>query len=257
VTAITLVLDGGLRSLLPPMRRGDQLDIRFHGPQSIKHLLESEGIPHTEIGEITTGHLNVGLAYLPQNGDLLQVRSVLAAPTAEAEPAFALDGHLGRLAARLRGLGIDTAYAPNAADDALANACMEQGRIILTRDRRLLMRNVVTRGCLIRSLSTNDQLDQVMKRYQLQRWARPFIRCIRCNTILSPVSKRDVLDRLLPLTRLYYQDFRLCPGCGRVYWNGSHVKHIRDALAPYLEAGQMIPFRGESPGYNAAASRNI
>jgi uncharacterized protein with PIN domain len=63
---------------------------------------------------------------------------------------------------------------------------------------------------------------EVARRFGLvDRW-QPFGRCLRCNALLVTASREEVLDRLEPLTRRYYEDFRRCPGCDAVYWKGSH-----------------------------------
>src|SRR3990172_6813587 len=96
------------------------------------------------------------------------------------------------------------------------------GGIRLTRDRGLLKRSVVRRGAYLRSDQPVEQLVEVALRFgPVDRW-RPFGRCLRCNTLLVSVSREEVLPRLQPLTRIYYDDFRRCPGCGAIYWKGSH-----------------------------------
>ena len=60
---------------------------------------------------------------------------------------------------------------------------------------------------------------------------QPFHRCLRCNTPLVPVAKADVLDRLEPLTKLYFDEFHLCPGCNQVYWKGSHYERMMTMIS--------------------------
>jgi hypothetical protein len=150
-----------------------------------------------------------------------------AAPEDSADPRFVVDAHLGRLAAYLRMLGFDTWYRNDAEDGRLAAIAAAERRILLTRDRGLLKRSVVRRGAYLRSDQPVEQLVEVARRFGLvERW-RPFGRCIRCNTLLVPVSRAEIMHRLQPLTRIYYDDFRRCPGCDGIYWEGSH--HARMA----------------------------
>jgi uncharacterized protein with PIN domain len=88
------------------------------------------------------------------------------------------------------------------------------------------MRKVVQYGYCLRSLDSLAQLREVLARYGLSSKIRPFQRCLRCNGRLEPVSKEAVLDRLEPLTRLYYDEFHRCPDCGQIYWKGSHYERM-------------------------------
>jgi uncharacterized protein with PIN domain len=56
---------------------------------------------------------------------------------------------------------------------------------------------------------------------------RPFSRCLACNSKLQTTAKKDVFDQLEPLTKIYYEDFRRCLGCGKIYWGGSHFDKLR------------------------------
>ena len=70
------------------------------------------------------------------------------------------------------------------------------------------------------------QARDVARFFGLAALARPFTRCVRCNALPEGVEKAQVYERLEPLTRLHYEDFRRCPGCGRIYWAGSHHGHM-------------------------------
>jgi hypothetical protein len=146
------------------------------------------------------------------------------------EPRFVLDGHLGRLASHLRMLGLDCLYHNGYEDDELMHISVNEDRILLTRDRLLLMHKVITQGYLLRSLDSTEQLYEVVRRYGLVKWVRPFERCMNCNHPLEPVRKESVLEKLEPLTKKYYDDFKLCPGCGKVYWKGSHYERMLELI---------------------------
>ena len=51
-----------------------------------------------------------------------------------APPRFAADVMLGRTARWLRMLGFDTYYDNRAGDDALKKLCLEENRVLLTKD---------------------------------------------------------------------------------------------------------------------------
>ena len=155
------------------------------------------------------------------------------------EPRFLLDNHLGRLAAYLRMLGFDCLYEIDYDDEELAEILQKDERILLSRDRRLLMRKVVTLGYCPRSLDSLEQLTEVIQRFDLTKRIAPFHRCLRCNHPLEPVSKEAVLDRLEPLTKLYFYEFQICPSCKQIYWKGSHYERMQNLIQ------QMI---GDQPG---------
>ena len=139
---------------------------------------------------------------------------------------FLHDNHLGRLAAYLRMLGFDCLYRNDYQDQELTEIQQGEERILLTRDRRLLMRKAVADGYCLRSLNSFEQLREVVQRFDLTRHMLPFHRCLRCNHLLEPVDKEAILDRLERLTKRYFDQFHICPACGQIYWKGSHYERM-------------------------------
>ena len=217
-----------LNVFLSPARKGMAFDFPFTENPSVKHLIEALGVPHTEVAVIRVNDRLVSFSYRVQHGDRIEV---IPASQPEGEqsglkPRFVLDNHLGQLAIYLRMLGFDTLYRNDYQDDELAQVTDQEGRILLTRDRRLLMRKVVVYGYCIRDLDPRQQVIEVVRRFGLFGKIAPLQRCLRCNHPLQPVSKETVLDRLEPLTKLYYDEFHLCPACDQVYWKGSHYERM-------------------------------
>jgi hypothetical protein len=143
---------------------------------------------------------------------------------------FVADGHLGTLARNLRLLGFDVAYNPHAEDRQLLTVMKRENRALLTRDRRLLMHAVVETGYCPRSQDADEQTVEVIRRFDLLRSLAPFTRCLRCNAPLRKVSKAEVIERLEPLTKIYYEQFRRCTGCSQIYWAGSHFSKLQKRL---------------------------
>jgi len=215
-----------LNDLLPRSRREASISLAFNPGQSLKHLVESLGVPHTEIQNARVNGVPVELSYQVQDGDRVEVFP--AGPIRlDGERRFILDNHLGRLAAYLRMLGFDCLYRNDYQDDELAAASSVQGRILLTRDKHLLMRTQGQFGYWVRSKVPRRQLEEVVRRFDLAPAVRPFQRCVRCNGLLQPVSKAEILHRLEPLTCQYYDEFRRCPDCGQIYWKGSHFARMQ------------------------------
>jgi uncharacterized protein len=217
---------------LDPSRRQNPFEYEFNGPQSVKHLIEAAGVPHTEVSQIHVNGASAGFETQVQDGDQVEIFSFLSDLVnlslrasgfrERSNPRFILDNHLGKLASYLRMLGFNCLYRNTFQDDELAQLSQERDRILLTRDHRLLMRKTVTQGYWLRSQDPDKQLKEVLARYELGGLVKPFQRCMRCNGLLELVSKESIIHRLLPLTIRYFDEFRLCPACGQIYWPGSH-----------------------------------
>ncbi len=145
---------------------------------------------------------------------------------ANAEVRFSADAMLGKLAHWLRLLGFDCAYESDIADAELVRRAIEQGRVILTRDRSLPDEWRVSDICVVRAERTFEQLGEVLRRFDLSAAVRLFTRCSECNRRLTAASSVDLEGRA-PARILATQDpLQLCPECGRVYWSGSHTRRI-------------------------------
>lgn len=228
---------GSLNDFLPPKKRGQAAVLSFNCGQTIKHLIESLGVPHVEVGCILAAGRPVDFSYQVEDGDVLEVYPLTPVQeNRDEERRFILDNHLGQLAIYLRMLGFDALYRNDFQDEELANLASQKDRTLLTRDRRLLMRNQVERGYWVRNTLPRQQLVEIVQRFDLRRWISPFRRCMRCNSLLQPVEKTAVLDRLEPLTRLYFEEFRICPDCHRIYWKGSHYERMRRFIEQVLQS---------------------
>lgn len=217
-------------------------DIRqvFKGRQTVKHLIESLGIPHTQVDLILANGTSVDFAYIPSDGDAISVYPVFETfdisplirlrPSPLRESKFVLDGHLGRLAAYLRMLGFDSQYRNDFLDEELTLISINENRILLTRDRGLLKRSQVTHGYLLTTRDPRQQLLAVIRRFDLISSFKQFSRCIACNGLLESKTKAAVINRLEPRTKQYFEKFKQCTDCGKVYWKGSHYDRMLDFI---------------------------
>jgi uncharacterized protein len=225
-----------LNDFLPLEKRARTIPCSFDVSGSVKDLIESLGVPHTEVDLILANGEPVDFTYRVRDGDRISVypefRSIDISPHARLRPRplpemrFVADTHLGRLAAYLRMLGFDTLYRNDYADEDLARLSASEDRILLTRDRGLLMRTAVTRGSYLRAKEPAQQLAELLQRFDLARAITPFRRCMHCNAILRLIPKETISDRLLPQTRQHFNEFYNCPQCGRIYWKGSHYRRM-------------------------------
>ena len=236
---------GELNDFLSPARRRVPFEHRFAGRPAVKDTVEGLGVPHPEIDLIVVNGKSVPFEHRLADGDRVSVYTAFhridlaearrVGPAPLTDPRLVLDGHLGRLAAYLRMLGFDAWYRNEVDDQVLAAISRDEDRILLTRDRALLRRGVVVRGRFVRSDQPREQLREIVERFDLRARSAPFTRCIRCNEKLESVAREDILDRLQPLTRRYYDVFARCPACAAIFWKGSHHARMQRLVANVLD----------------------
>lgn len=225
--AAELDIAAELRFFLRPAHRHGPVTLPCDGFSTLGHVVQSLGVPLTEVGALTVNGARVGPGYRLADGDRVRV-DVAARPQPLAEPRFVLDVHLGTLARRLRLLGVDTAYANDADDEELVEQANAERRVLLTQDRGLLRRRNLRAGGYVKGARPDAQLADVLDRFAPP--LAPWTRCLACNGLLSPVSKADVDPVLRPGTRRTYQSFSRCPECGQVYWRGAHSHRLQEII---------------------------
>jgi len=237
-----------LNDFLAPELRKRAFDHDFERRTSVKDMIESFGVPHTEVEIILVNGRSVDFSHIVQDGDRISVYPVFESldvtplirlrPEPLRIPKFVLDTNLGRLARYLRLLGFDCLYENDFEDAVVAKISSEQQRTLLTRDRALLQRRIITHGYFVRAVRPRLQVPEVLSRFDLYRLVAPFSRCIRCNGALQDVDKATIEDRLEPKTRKYFDTFRICTGCGQIYWQGSHYERSMRLVDDWRARGQ-------------------
>ena len=229
-----------LNDFLPEERRKAAFAVEVDRARSVKDAIESVGVPHTEVDLIVVDGRSVDFAHLLRGGERVAVYPMFESldiapilrlrPMPLRDPRFVADGHLGKLARHLRMAGFDTLYGNDWDDDEIVRLAAVQKRTILTRDKGMLRRGDVDRGYFVRNTQSEAQLAEVLARLQLESRVAPFSRCRECNTPLEDVDREEVLDRLPDLVRVTYERFRRCPGCERIYWEGTHFARMKGVL---------------------------
>lgn len=237
---ITLRFYKELNDFLAKDKRESAFNYDYKQAGSVKYIIESVGVPHTEVDLIIVNGESVDFHYQINCGDNISVypanTSLDITPLIHCQPEpleksqFILDVHLGKLAAYLRMSGFDTLYRNDYDDPELAKISLESQRILLSYDRQLLMRKNITRAYFVRSRQPQQQLLEVISRFNLSHKLKPFTRCIQCNGCLQKVEKKTVKNRLLPRTLKYYEDFFECQSCHKVYWKGSHYEKMNQII---------------------------
>jgi len=213
----------------------------FVAPAPVRHLIELAGVPHTEVELILLNGISVGLETGVTDGDRLAAypmfeafdvhRELRLRPEPLRQPRFVADAHLGRLARDLRMLGFDTLWFNDIGDAELVRISVDERRIVLSRDRQLLMRQALTHGCFVRPGSTWQQLKALVTRLQLCEAIAPFTRCIACNETVVAIAPMDVRDQVPAGVIARHDAFWRCGGCGRVYWRGSHWQAMQRRIS--------------------------
>ena len=205
-----------------------------------KHMIEALGVPHTEVELILVNGEPAGLDRLIEDGDRVAAypafSSLDAGPLLRAyrqpagEQRFVADAHLGALARFLRMAGFDTLYDNNYMDGEIEQVAIAEGRTVLTRDRELLKRRGIARGCYVHAIDAMGQFREIVRRLGLAGSMKPFTLCLKCNAPLRAAAKAEVIDRLPPSVREHHTEFSVCDTCHGVFWKGSHWRRMCAAL---------------------------
>lgn len=237
-----------LNDFLPTRWKQRTFKLGFLGQPTVREILVQLNVPPPEVALILARGYPVGFDYRPEPEERLSFYPIFyhllpAAPlhTAPPErpPRFLLDTHLGRLARYLRMLGFDAEHLsnPDPGDAALAHWAGNAGRVLLTRDRRLLARKTVQYGYFVRATAPQAQLAEVLDRFDLHDVIHPFSRCMCCNVLLEPVDPEAIANQLPPSIRTHYHTFERCPACGRLYWEGSHHARMQRLIHQIVRQG--------------------
>lgn len=234
-----------LNDFLAPGRRKREFDCPCARAATTKHMIEALGVPHTEVELVLVNGESVGFDRVLQEGDRvavypkcesLDITSLLRVRDHPLRVTrFVADVHLGGLARLLRMAGFDTRYDTQFSDEEIAAMSAHEDRIVLTRDRGLLMRREITHGCYVRALKPSSQLREIVDRLDLIGSMHPCTLCLHCNAPLDGIDKSR-LKALVPADLLArYDSFATCKVCRRVFWEGVHWQRMRALLEDVTE----------------------
>jgi uncharacterized protein with PIN domain len=232
MNSVTIRFYAELNELLPPNKRHGEIQVPFKDSRSVKDLIESLGIPHTEVDLILANGKSVDFSYPVREGDRFSVYPVFESLNVRnatrlrqlplRHTRFIADNNLGGIVRLMRMLGFDVYFDPAFTPGDIIDVSGRQNRIILTCSRKLLKFRDVTHGLLIRPAPGLEQVRYILERLDIRDQAKPFSRCFRCNGILLRAKKEDVLDRIPLQTRGFCDTYFECEFCGKLYWNGTH-----------------------------------
>lgn len=238
-----------LNDFLPPDKRKKRFEHSFIDRTSIKDMIESLGIPHTKIDLILVNGNSVDFSYLVNDGDDISVypmfeslditnfQHLRAKPL--RKPKFILGVHLGTLVKYMRMLGLDTLYQNNYKDEEIVRISIKERRAILTRDKGILKRSEVTHGYWIRKTRVDEQIDEVITRFDLRSQIHILTRCLLCNSLLKKVKKEKIAHRLPRKVKEFQNEFYYCKQCDKIFWKGSHYTKMKGIIEKLVQKSFM------------------
>lgn len=162
-----------------------------------------------------------------------------------SRPLFIADCMVGKLARWLRLLGFDVSYYSKIDDARLIELGEKENRIILTRDHELInkaskRKSLAQRILLVESEHWEEQVEQVLDHFNLRDEINPNSRCLTCNTQLKFLPRSRAKNLVPSFIYEQAQGFALCPGCGRVFWKGSHFRDMERKLKRFTTGSQSV-----------------
>lgn len=157
------------------------------------------------------------------------IRPIMAAMDGELK--LLCDEMLAGLGRWLRAAGHDTLIAaPGTPDREIMAMAREQGRLLITRDRKMLERKGAAEIVfLLNSCGLESWVASLSRELSINWLYRPFSRCLLCNTLLEEGSgpcPDQLPDSVLAENRPLFH----CPHCRKFYWEGGHVARMRRQL---------------------------
>jgi len=233
--------DEPLDYFLTKAKNGRQFEYILNRKASAKDIIESFGIPHTEVGYISFNSKEINFSFIPSASGLLNVQcieppfnvmtSTFLRPFPLKRVRFLADVNVIKLGRLLIIMGFDVSYSPSLSDREIANIAETEARIILTRDTELLKRKKIIFAKRIKSDYPYEQLIETIRFFGLENQISFFSRCTKCNNKLVGVSKEKVIHLLEPKTKKFFHTFFQCPKCNNVFWKGSHFDNIQKKIS--------------------------
>lgn len=235
-----------LNDFLEHDKRKIRFEHQFIDRTSVKDLIESLGVPHTEVDLILVNGKSVTFDYkindkddisvypVYESFDIADVQHLRAKPL--RDPKFVCEVHLGSLAKNMRMLGLDTYYKNTITKSEIVLTSINENRVILTRDSGLLKIKKVTHGYYIRNTDPKKQTSEVINRFHLEKTMKRFSRCILCNTVLKTVQKEKIMERIPEKVKASQSEYFICSNCDKIFWKGTHYKNMLSKIESLIKS---------------------
>ncbi|HID29288.1 MAG TPA: twitching motility protein PilT [Desulfobacterales bacterium] len=233
-----------LNDFLPKHRRKTIFQVEFKGKRSIKDVIEALGVPHTEVDLILINGTSAGFKEILRDGDRVSVYPVFESLNIKnvtrlrkfplRRTKFIADVNLGDIAKYMRVLGLDVYYHPSLFSRDIIEISNKENRIILTKSRKLLKFKDVTHGVFVHPGTTQEQIRRIIEFLDIRDNVKPFSRCLCCNSLLEPVPKEEIFERIPSKTRAFCSEYARCESCDKIYWKGTHFIRMKKVIETFL-----------------------
>jgi uncharacterized protein with PIN domain len=141
---------------------------------------------------------------------------------------FVADRMLGKLAKGLRMLGYDTVYYRGENAYQLIKLAREEGRVILTRNGKLIPKRPEDRINRIAEDKPSLQLKELIRKKVISLNEESlFSRCLLCNILLNEITRKEAVGKVPDFIFYQQRKFFRCPQCLKIYWQGSHQENMK------------------------------
>ena len=142
-----------------------------------------------------------------------------------------MDAMLGKLAKKLRLLGYDSLYSSSMEDDELLHIAKNENRVIITKDVQLICKAKKHQIASIQ-ITKNEEIEQILQINEKANLGKCTIsgsnsRCPVCNGELKYTEKNDISKNVPTGVFENMNDFWTCNKCGKIYWEGTHIKNLQ------------------------------
>lgn len=215
------------------------INYSFDGNPSVKDCIEAIGVPHTEVEAICINNIYSNFNKKINNNDSINVYSynsnidlsnIIELRPKIKEYKFIVDANVGKVAKNLRMFGFDTYYDFDLPDKEIVNLAEREERIILSRDWGLLKRKNAIWGYYPRSQTTDEQLSEIIKRFNLYDKFNPLSLCLECNGKINKIDKGEAQSNLDEGVLRDYDEFYKCNTCNKFFWKGSHYDKMLETI---------------------------
>ncbi len=147
------------------------------------------------------------------------------------KPNFILDEMLKGLVRWLRFLGFHACTLTDW-EKMGSNPSPEANYIFVTGSEKNLSKykDLSLQSVLLKSDNISDQLAELNERHNIFDQMEPLTICSECNVKIETVSKESVKSQIPDQIFKYHDHFWHCPNCKRIYWEGGHIKRLKDKL---------------------------
>lgn len=148
------------------------------------------------------------------------------------KPRFLVDSMLGNVARKMRILGYDAVYSADMPDQQILEQAARSGRIIITRDAELSRRAAKMSVPTIPVAGNPEPLamSEIIRALNITPdISGESARCTICNGDTARITGEEAGGRVPDGVRRRTGLFWECRECRHVYWEGTHIRNLREA----------------------------